>query len=72
MTNDIIDSMKKLIARYCAEIPNEIPNFNEFVIELTLRKVYIKCAIAVTYRKQLEGKSNYLTLAHIFGYQHYI
>ena len=41
MTNDIIESMKKLIARYCSDILNEIPNFNEFVIELTLRKVYI-------------------------------
>ena len=50
---------------------NEIPNFNEIVIELTLRKVCINRAIAVTYRKQLEEKSNYLPLIHKFGYQHY-
>ena len=44
-------------------------NFNKIVVELTVRKVYANRAIVVNDRKQLERKSNYIQLAHIFGSQ---
>ena len=62
MTNDITDSMKKLINRCWAENPNERPDFDEIVEEFATGKVSFKGATAVTDRKQLEAKSDFLPL----------
>ena len=66
MTNDIIDSMKKPIDRYCADIPNEIPNFNEFVIELTLRKVYINTGNSLKENQTILHLLTYLDINTIY------